>query len=215
MLDLNFPSSINQTSPYAKEIIEKLKPYADIRRVLPNRRLSPTINTANYCYLVMEGRVMAYRTSDDRMISTINAPFVCGFMGIITQSIDIYLKTTTPALIGKILLNDVDGTEKLLNELNLWEPLSKHMMFAFKKYYICNQQITAPSAYEIVCAQLQILMNEQRSLRTSITAEMYIRNKTTLSRSCVMQVLSDLKKGGHVEIDRGILNRINSLPDKN
>ncbi|MGQ4695155.1 helix-turn-helix domain-containing protein [Enterobacter asburiae] len=40
-----------------------------------------------------------------------------------------------------------------------------------------------------------------------------MQEKTHLSRSRVMKILSDLKAGDYIEIDRGILKKINRLPD--
>ncbi|HEO9918192.1 TPA: helix-turn-helix domain-containing protein, partial [Enterobacter asburiae] len=42
----------------------------------------------------------------------------------------------------------------------------------------------------------------------------YILEKTRLSRSRVMKILGDLRIGGYIEINRGILKKINKLPEK-
>jgi len=56
-------------------------------------------------------------------------------------------------------------------------------------------------------------MTEKEDLRLSVNACDYIQEKTHLSRSRVMKILSDLKTGDYIEIDRGILMKINRLPD--
>ena len=57
-------------------------------------------------------------------------------------------------------------------------------------------------------------MSEDARLRNSITAENYIRDKTNLSRSGIMRILSELKEGGYIEINRGILMMVHQLPEK-
>ena len=57
-------------------------------------------------------------------------------------------------------------------------------------------------------------MSEDESVRGSITAERYIRNKTPLSRSGVMKILSSLKSGGYINIEQGKLISIGVLPKK-
>ncbi|WP_416173619.1 helix-turn-helix domain-containing protein [Enterobacter kobei] len=47
-----------------------------------------------------------------------------------------------------------------------------------------------------------------------MTAERYIRNKTPLSRSGVMKILSSLKSGGYINIEQGKLISIGVLPKK-
>ena len=57
-------------------------------------------------------------------------------------------------------------------------------------------------------------MSENEKYRNNITAENYIRDKTNLSRSGIMRILSELKEGGYIEINRGILIKVHQLPEK-
>ena len=57
-------------------------------------------------------------------------------------------------------------------------------------------------------------MNENEDLRLLTNACDYIQEKTLLSRSGIMKILSDLKQGGHIVIERGILLEIKKLPEK-
>ncbi|MHA0938650.1 helix-turn-helix domain-containing protein, partial [Enterobacter kobei] len=61
---------------------------------------------------------------------------------------------------------------------------------------------------------LNELFNEDPSVRNNITVESYIREKTHLSRSGVMRILAGLKKGGYIEMQRGVLINIVKLPEK-
>ncbi|WP_244207820.1 helix-turn-helix domain-containing protein [Rahnella inusitata] len=49
-------------------------------------------------------------------------------------------------------------------------------------------------------------------MRENIAAANYIQLKTQLSRSTIMKVLAQLKQGGYVKIDNGILKEISHLP---
>lgn len=206
------PSSvIIQPSPYAIRLVDALKPYTELKTILPRRRLHLNVRDTTYCYLIVEGRITLHRLSDDKMLATVSSPAIFGMARQFMPNIDIYLTTVTPTLIGKM---PAEQAEKWISELGLWESLSKHMMVIMEKLYVHNVQVSAPTVFEIVCAQLQELMSEAHSLRGNVTAEQYIRNKTSLSRSRVMQVLADLKKGGYIDIERGILIRVNQLPGK-
>ncbi|EOC5256349.1 helix-turn-helix domain-containing protein [Enterobacter asburiae] len=58
------------------------------------------------------------------------------------------------------------------------------------------------------------LMNEDEALSAYINVSDYILEKTRLSRSHVIKILGDLRIGGYIEINRGILIKINKLPEK-
>lgn len=202
-------SLITQPSPYAGSLVEALKPYSELRTILPRRQLHMVVSQNNYCFLIIDGQVSVHRKADDRMLACVSSPSLFGIRALVDPHIDFYLKALTPVLVGKMSLAIA---ELKINELNLWESLAKHMMVSQTKLLIHHQQITAATALIIVCEQLQELMSEQSHLRNHITAELYIRNKTSLSRSRVMHILAKLKKGSHIETEKGILKKINHLP---
>jgi DNA-binding IscR family transcriptional regulator len=58
-----------------------------------------------------------------------------------------------------------------------------------------------------------LLMPDETRLRVSILE--YIQDRTHLSRSSILNVLSALKKGGYIEFARGgYLQSVNMLPEK-
>lgn len=57
-------------------------------------------------------------------------------------------------------------------------------------------------------------MNEDEALSAYINVSDYILEKTRLSRSRVIKILGDLRIGGYIEINQGILIKINKLPEK-
>jgi CRP-like cAMP-binding protein len=207
------PSSVycesTKTSPYGKILIDALSPLAEIKQIKGRQNLELRINDVLYCYLVLKGHLGVFRKSDNRMLAVITYPSIMGIAGLVTGKSTIYLKALTPSTVGKVSLEIVQFT---IQECNLWEPLSKHMMLLSERLYVSGEQLTAPTAFQIVCKQLMELMGEDISIRGQITAERYIRDKTELSRSKVMDVLSELKRNGSIELNKGILMNINSLP---
>ncbi|WP_414714013.1 helix-turn-helix domain-containing protein [Scandinavium sp.] len=51
-------------------------------------------------------------------------------------------------------------------------------------------------------------------MRERILVENYIRDKTNISRSRIMRIHSNLKAGGYILMDRGILKDISNIPLK-
>lgn len=83
-----------------------------------------------------------------------------------------------------------------------------------EKLYVSFDMHTLSTAYEKIRVQLCELMTEPPSYREKISAEQYIRGKTRLSRSGVMRILASLRDGGYIELEKGVLQKIHSLPDK-
>lgn len=201
--------TIIRKSPYSDEIIENLKPFAVIKNVTPNRKLFYTKNAVQVCYLILEGQICVERSHDGPTFAVINSPALLGMRGLISTLPKEYLQTITPCSIGIV---SIEKAEEVIREKELWEALSKHMMFTSMGLNVYSIQLSAPTAYEIIRYQLYELMSESEKYRGNITAESYIRSKTYLSRSRIMKVLSDLKAGGYIEMRSGVLYGIKELP---
>lgn len=206
---MSHPETSHRGSPYAEELISHLLPECTTRRIARGERLDLQINGQGMCYLILEGTIAIYRRSDDMMLSTARSPALFGLANLTDIYFNDYLKTVTPCLIGTLTAEQVN---EIIKEKALWGLLSKQLMFVYNRLYNNVMPQGAPTAYEMIRQQLIKLMEEDESYRGSVTAERYIREKTQLSRSGVMRILSDLKTGGFIEIEDGRLIRINKLP---
>ncbi|MCT9842962.1 helix-turn-helix domain-containing protein [Leclercia adecarboxylata ATCC 23216 = NBRC 102595] len=204
-------SSILRTSDYAHLLVDYLKRDAEVKRILPRRRLSMQVGGERFCYLILKGHVTYHRRSDDLAMVTITAPALAGIGNLQQMVMDGYIKTQVTCDIAIIKMATAC---EIISANQLWEPLAKHMMVIAGKLFESSEQLSAPSAYDIVRAQLNELLNEAPGVRNNITAERYIREKTHLSRSGVMRILAGLKAGGYIEMQRGVLVNIVKLPEK-
>lgn len=198
-------------SPYAQELIAYLKPYCTVRRTGRGERLNLEVNGQGLCYLILEGTIAIYRSSDSMMLSTARSPALFGLANLTDIYFNDYLVTVSPCLIGSIPTEQVAD---IIKEKGLWGLLSRQLMFVYSRLYNNVMPQGAPTAYEMIRQQLIKLMEEDESYRSSVTAERYIREKTQLSRSGVMRILADLKTGGFIEMEEGRLIKINKLPAK-
>lgn len=97
---------------------------------------------------------------------------------------------------------------------NLWEHFARLLMYSASRVYEHCAMISQLSAYDIICTQLVELMQEPESIREHTTAANYIKSRTWLSRSGIMRILSELRTGGYITMQRGVLQEINHLPLK-
>lgn len=97
---------------------------------------------------------------------------------------------------------------EVITKENLWESLASLLVYTAGRVYDHCTRITAPSSYDIIRSQLYELMKESVEFRRNITAANYIQSRTFLSRSSIMKILADLKKGGYIITERGVLLQI-------
>lgn len=192
-------------------LIDYLKQGANLKKVLPRRRLNFVAGDERLCYILLNGRVMIHRSNDDLAMATAKAPALLGLSNLHYAQMFGYIKTFNHC---EIVTLKMDSVYDIIKHHGLWEPLAYHLMGLAGKLFHSYEDITGPSAYNIVRAQLYALSNEEESFRQNITAERYIRDKTHLSRSGVMRILSALKEGGYIEVERGVLINMRKLPER-
>lgn len=207
---LSSQRSLTIENPYAKELLEALLPYSKVKRYQAGQRLSFIINSDPVCYLVVKGSVSYYRRNTNILLGTVDSPAIFGIAAIHENILAGYLRTTSICIIASIPRQQVYD---IIKEKDLWKALSNYLMVITNKLYVNGQQLTAPGAYEKIRIQLNQLMDEAPALRQKMTAELYIREKTNLSRSRVMHILSELRAGGYIELERGRLVAIHKLPE--
>lgn len=198
-------------SEFSGPFIEKLQHAGEAKSILPRRRLSLQVGGERYCYIILRGTVTLHRHSDDLALINIPGPAIIGIVNLHQLEIDAYIKTQGNCSIVTLKIAQV---HEIIEENKLWELLAKHMMVMSGKLFQLSEQLSAPTAYDIIKTQLYELFHEPSTIRENITAESYIRDKTHLSRSGIMRILGSLKEGGYIEIERGILRSIIKLPER-
>ncbi|ASV55197.1 Crp-Fnr family transcriptional regulator [Lelliottia jeotgali] len=206
------PTPFNRASPVSEKLIDALLPYTTVQTYPPKQRLYLQIEGVSVCYLLLEGTTEFHRSSDGLILTRIYAPAVVGLADMHQPTIrDSWIETLEMCQVACL---EVERAYDIIREQNLMETLVTHISGIFGKVYNHNLLNSAPSAYEIIRYQLQVLMTETEEFRASTTVEKYIRAKTNLSRSGILKILAELKTGGYVEMNEGRLIKVNKLPAK-
>ncbi|TNV20486.1 hypothetical protein FH968_10815 [Buttiauxella sp. B2] len=161
--------------------------------------------------LLHEGTIALYRGQDHLLLSNAKAPFIIGLNLLFPDNGDVYIQARDAIRYEIIPRNAV---EEIIRKENLWEQLAYIFMYNTKNFIKHNFATTGVSTYDLIRNNLLALMNESDELRSKTNACDYIHERTLLSRSGIMKILSDLRKGGHIDISRGVLLSINTLPAK-
>lgn len=200
---------LTEPSLFSAELCNHLTPHAKSMEVKKSSRLPLMVNNTLQCYILLEGAVAIHRSNDGLVVVNLSAPVVMG-LNYFSQN-TIYINTLSDCKFGILPQEEALA---LIDEKNLWKLLANYLMVLASKLWMTNDKLTAKSSYDLIKSQLFELMSEPDSLRENISAENYIQTKTHLSRSGIMRILSDLKKGEYIEIVNGRLTKINKLPSR-
>lgn len=177
-----------------------LEPVAEKMKIVPRKRMTWSHKGRPQLYLFIEGALSILRASDGLLIVTVYESHLFGIAEMIQPTHGHILRAETESTILRV---DAQQAAEIFREQGLWEDvaalLSYHTAYLFYRDALVVQQGT----YSVIRSHLQemILLPEDARMRTSILD--YIQERTLLSRSSVLNVLSALKKGNYISFKRG------------
>ena len=197
-----------------EHIITLIKAISDPSRI-QNGRERQIISLVQYeepmTFILHEGVAGWYRGQDHLLLANLKPPIIIGVNFLVKKNQNMYFQARG-AIRYEIIPQSVFSS--IVSEHNLWESLAYMYMSGTRKFLENHFVATGVSTYDLVRNNLQALMEETEELRLATTACDYIQEKTMLSRSGIMKMLGDLKKGGHIDLQRGVLMQIYKLPLK-
>ncbi|HDR2752175.1 TPA: helix-turn-helix domain-containing protein [Enterobacter asburiae] len=166
---------------------------------------------SEYIHVIVSGEVEFRRVSDELCMFTLQGQCIFGLSAIFYNSSHMYGLVRANTVVRAIKKDDF---ARLMTEKNLWPELTKVL-----SWYICllskrDDVLVARSAYSVVREFLleinELIVNHQRD----INVYDYIQEYTNLARSTIIKILSDLKKGQYIVVEKGRLINMTSLPEK-
>jgi len=106
----------------------------------------------------------------------------------------------------------IDTFIELADEHNLWHDLARVLAHRLMVMSIREQELVGVDSYLKVRSLLIELWVYPEVYRKKINVMNFILKRTGLSRSRTMAILSELKKGGYIEIESGKLAMQRKLP---
>lgn len=203
-------------------LLKALKPIAHIKilqesiagdckksKAKPGQRFQLILNGKKMCFLLLQGKCDVKLHGNSMIMGSMEYPSMIGVNELMPDPSNVVVQATTNIEYIYIPLDDM-----LLHvdKYDLWKSLSYLLMYVssrFNEYLKTNSGI---STYELICNLLKALSNEDFETRATVSAARYILDRTSMSRSGVMKVLSNLNRGGYIVIKRGLLIQINNLP---
>ncbi|MEL2239713.1 helix-turn-helix domain-containing protein [Leclercia adecarboxylata] len=181
----------------------------------PNKTLKKwqKIITADseYVHVLISGEVEIRRRSDELSMFTMRKAGFLGISAIYNRASHMYGLVRDTTIIRTIKR---DEFERILSEKNLWSEFSQLLIWYIDVLSKRDDILVARSAYSVVREFLieinELIVHQNRD----INVYDYIQEYTSLARSTIIKILSDLKKGHYIVVEKGKLINITSLPER-
>ncbi|MEJ5068811.1 helix-turn-helix domain-containing protein [Leclercia sp. TB492] len=165
----------------------------------------------NYIHIVISGEVEIRRVSDELSMFTMRSAGFLGVSSVYNKASYMYGIARDTTVIRTIRK---DEFERLIGEKNLWPQFSQILVWYIGLLSKRDDILVARSAYSVVREFLleinELIIYQNRD----VNVYDYIQEYTNLARSTIIKILSDLKKGHYIVVEKGKLKNITSLPER-
>jgi len=214
------PASQEQNSvllPYPDEAIDELinslSPFGQTLQLTPGQRLRMTVQDAKVMYLLLKGFFSFRHSTSGTIISHTFGPSVVGLSEMFISGINIgYFKAESSSTVIRLTQNQLFDYLKEKN--HLWHQIAVVQAYITKSLCLRDLNLNTRCSYQVIRYLLSDLALQPDEIKNKISACRYILDRTMLSRSSTMHMLSQLQRGGYIDIERGILKHVYRLPER-
>lgn len=197
--------------PEIEKMLFHLTPFSNTLETQDRTVINYMDDEKRKCFLLHKGCVSLYRSVDGMVLNTESAPFIFGMSTQMTDPEYLFIRTHD---VSEVSWMPLEVANQVIADNNLWRPLSQMLIYTVTRVYDHCTKISSLSSYDIIRYQLYELMSEPETIRSSVTIANYVQSRTFLSRSSIMKILAQLKTGGYIITDKGLLLAINHIPLK-
>lgn len=188
-----------------------LEPIAEKVKLIPRKRITWAHKGRQQMYMFVQGEISLLRASDGLLLVTVYEPHLFGIAEMIQPTQGHILRAETESTILRV---DADRAATLFTEEGVWEEVAALLSYHTAYLIYRDAQVVQQRTYSVIRNHLQemMLLPEEARMRTTILE--YIQDRTLLSRSSILNVLSALKQGEYIDFKRGgYLLEIKHLPE--
>lgn len=153
--------------------------------------------------LITAGQVDIWRNHDNLLVATVIAPGILGLQG---SDFRYHTHTIRRQGLSDILFLTHENAMTIINKNNLIGDIMTYQAYIGDHQSYRDILMVNSSSYSIVCMLLTEL--SQHPNQDEMSVEKYILTRTRLARSGVMKILSDLRYGGFIEMEKGKLIKL-------
>ncbi|TNV20701.1 hypothetical protein FH968_09655 [Buttiauxella sp. B2] len=160
-------------------------------------------------YLFNDGHFTFLRASDGLVLSSGQGGMIYGIAECLRPRGGWYLKVGEPCMAQVV---KAEEAFEVFTKQQLWEPVASLLAWYLQIYSLRDEHLFGVTAYVMIRNKLLELHSQPPGIRSGINVADYIQERTQLSRSTIMAILGELRRGNYVEIKRGKLVDIKYLP---
>lgn len=157
--------------------------------------------------IIIEGEWGLQRHSDRILLGQMSGAYVVFLLPELNYS---DLEFTDDSRFSYVICNRSDFYS-FISDCNLWEDLYYIMHYTASILNIKLQIMLSCDLYSVIKYYLREIDNNP-ALKGQVNVCDYITRRSGFSKSGTMMILSELKKGNYIDIERGRLMKIKSLP---
>ena len=201
--------------------VSSLRPQAEVESIVaataayPERTLKKwqkiILADSDYVHVVLSGEIELRRRSDDLSTFIVSRQYVLGISMLFHSCDHLYAIARTNVVVRSIKKDDF---LRLVEEHNFWPHLTKILSWHINIMGKRDDVLVARSAYSVVREFLIEIYDLMINHHRDINIYDYIQEYTNLARSTIIKILSDLKKGQYIVVEKGRLLNLTSLPEK-
>lgn len=162
-------------------------------------------------FYVSSGFLSVYRKNEDILLGHLHAPVFIGVNFLYGAYFPVYFTGGPEAVIYQ---GDVGTLLGIIKENHLEECLIYVLLSNLNELYRRDLISGKSDSYQVIRSILLHYIGKPLGFRMQFGIASIIIKLTGLSRSHVMRILSELKKGGYIETKEGKLISVSDLPEK-
>ncbi|ASV54279.1 MULTISPECIES: helix-turn-helix domain-containing protein [Lelliottia] len=164
----------------------------------------------HHTFVIQTGIVEIHRQSDDLLIGIVTTPFILGLTAGMMENQQKYTMVAQANSTGFYL--PAATARQLIQNSYLWQDAFCWLSWINRILARRDMQLVGNNSYSQIRAMLMDMAEWDETLRSKIGVMNHIQRSTRISRSVVAEVLSALRQGNYINMNRGKLVSINRLP---
>ena len=172
-------------------------------------------NQSRKIYFLLEGAMIGAVGENEKKqnLGIVVSPSIIGLGQLNSAGALAQYESISPCMVDSV---SVDDFIKVIETQRLWPDLINIMIATINQLAARSAMSGLQSAYEIIRSNLLYMDSETTcTLKERYTVVKYMQTFSRLSRSIILKILSELKAGGFIEMEKGKLIRISrNLPDR-
>jgi len=157
-----------------------------------------------------EGSILLHREKNDVLMELVSSPTLIGMANVFHKSHIEYRITTQTDCQGFSL--PVSQAFEVIEKNKLWQQACHWTTYLLRSFEQRDANFVGATTYSQIRATLLLMDSWSPDLRARTGVINFIQKRTKISRSVIAEILSALRKGNYIEMEKGKLKSVSHLP---